>query len=493
MPERPNVMLITADHWPGSLLGARENPIIQTPTLDQLARNGVLFTQAYSPCPMCIPARRSLMTGTTPRTHGDRIFEESLRMPPVTTLAQSFRAARYQAYAIGKLHVYPPRDRIGFNDVILEEDGRLQFGSLDDYEIFLGDHGYVGRAFSHGMSSNEYWYRPWHLSEELHATNWATQQMARMIKRRDPTRPAFWYLSYRHPHPPLAPLQWYLEMYRAVDPGRPAIGEWARDAEALPYLLKTLRPRFEHLTPEQVAGARRAFCALCTHIDHQIRVVIGTLWEEGILDSTIVLFTADHGDTLGQHGLWAKRVLYENSVNVPMILMGVAGDQRVGHRRTDTRLVGLQDVMPTLQTLAGIPIPNTVEGLCMLGEEKRSWFYAESGEGNMGTRMIRGGRFKLIYYAAGNCVQIFDLQEDPDELNDLATSPAHAGVREELIQLLLRELYDSDASWVRDGKLVGLPDQPFQAKPNRDLSHQRGIHWPVSFPPEDLQRRGPLM
>ncbi len=493
MPERPNVLLITADHWPGSLLGVRGHRVIQTPTLDQLARNGVLYTQAYSPCPICIPARRSLMTGTPPRTHGDRIFNDSLRMPPVTTLAQSFRDAGYQAYAVGKIHVYPPRDRIGFDDVLLEEDGRLQFGSLDDYEIFLGDRGHAGQSFAHGMSSNDYYYRPWHLSDELHVTNWASLQMARLIKRRDPTRPGFWYLSYRHPHPPLAPLQWYLELYREVDPGKPSFGSWASDSQSLPYLLKTIRPRYEHLTAQQVAEARRAFYALCTHIDHQLRLVIGTLWEEGILDNTIILFTADHGDMLGQHGLWAKHMLYENSANVPMILVSVAGDKRVGHHRTDTRLVGLQDVMPTLLDLAGIPVPITVEGLSMVGEQKRSWFYAECGEGNWGTRMIRNGRFKLIYYAAGNCVQLFDLHNDPLELDDLAASPAHAAVREALLQLLLKELYGSDAIWVRDGKLVGLPDQPARFIPNRDLGHQRGIHWPVSFPPEDLQRRRQLL
>jgi arylsulfatase A-like enzyme len=425
-----------------------------------------------------------------PRTHGDRIYDETLPMPPLPTVAKTFRDAGYQAFAVGKLHVLPPRDRIGFDDVILEEDGRLQFGSLDDYEIFLGDRGYVGQSFAHGMSNNEYWYRPWHLPEDCHVTNWATQQMARMIKRRDPTRPAFWYLSYRHPHPPLVPLQCYLDMYRDLDPGLPVVGEWAKDTDALPYPLQSVQRQHEHLTPGQICGARRAFYALCTHIDHQIRIVIGTLWEEGILDNTIVLFTADHGDMLGQHHLWAKCLMYENSANVPMILMGVVGDLRVGHHRTDQRLVGLQDVMPTLLDLAGIPIPSTVEGLSVVGEQRRGSLYSEFGEGKNATRMIHNGRFKLIYYAAGNRVQLFDLQEDPEEVHDLAGSPSHIGIREELIQLLLKELYGSDMSWVRSGKLVGLPNQPYDAKPNRDLTHQRGTHWPVSFPPQDLQRRG---
>ena len=111
MSDRPHVLLATADHWPGSLLGAAGHKAIQTPTLDQLARNGVRFTNAYTECPVCIPARRTLLTGTSPRTHGDRTFNVEMTMPKVPTIADSFCKAGYQAYAVGKLHVYPPRVR----------------------------------------------------------------------------------------------------------------------------------------------------------------------------------------------------------------------------------------------------------------------------------------------------------------------------------------------------------------------------------------------
>jgi arylsulfatase A-like enzyme len=104
---RPNVLLVLVDQWPGRLLGAAGHPVIQTPTLDQLASNGVRFRRAYSECPICIPARRTLMTGTTTRSHGDRVFGTVNRMPALPTLAQSFRNAGYQAFAVGKLHVYP--------------------------------------------------------------------------------------------------------------------------------------------------------------------------------------------------------------------------------------------------------------------------------------------------------------------------------------------------------------------------------------------------
>ena len=479
MSEKPNVLLISTDHWPASLLGCAGHPAIQTPTLDQLAANGTRFTNTYAECPVCIPARRTLMTGTTPRTHGDRVFQETLPMPHLPTMAQTFRDAGYQAYGVGKLHVYPQRDRIGFDDVILDEEGRQIYGVVDDYELFLGDQGYAGRFFEHGMSNNEYSYRPWFFPEETHATNWAANQMCRVIKRKDPNRPAFWYLSFRHPHPPLLPMQSYMDLYRDmwVDIDVPFVGDWTAMDDPC-FSLQIDFDRGSKFTPEQIRGARLAFYALCTQIDHQLRVVIGTLREEGLLDNTIICFTSDHGDMLGNHNLWAKRTFFENSANIPMLLMGVKGDERVGHHREDDRLVGWQDVMPTLLDLAGIDIPNTVDGISMVGDKKRDHFYGECDEGLRATRMIRDGRYKLIYYSVGNFSLLFDLQEDPKEMVNLADSPEHAAILSGLKEKLIGELYGEDVEWVKNGELVGLPNRSYTPGPNRGLTSQRGGHWP---------------
>jgi arylsulfatase len=478
MGTSPNVLLITTDHWPAALFGSAGHPVIQTPTLDELSRAGTRFTNAYAECPVCIPARRTLMTGVPPKTHGDRVFKETEPMPDLPTMAQAFRDAGYQAQAVGKLHVYPQRDRIGFDDVILDEEGRVQYGVLDDYELFLGDQGYGGQHFHHGMSNNQYSTRPWHLPEYTHATNWATQNMIRAIKRRDPTRPAFWYLGYRHPHPPLVPLQSYLDLYSDLPIDDPFKGSWTDRFDDLPYSLQANVDRGSHMTPFQVMSARRAFYALCTHIDHQLRVLIGSLREEDELNNTIICFTTDHGDMLGNHGMWAKKLFYENSANIPMILLGAAGDKRVGVNQVDDRIVGWQDVMPTLLSLAGIPIPDTVEGIPMTGPQKRDYLYGEMSEDGHATRMIREGRYKLIYYAVGNCCQLFDLDNDPNELTDLSDSPECNSVLKKLSNLLIGELYGGDEAWVKDGKLVGLPDRPFVPGPNRGLSSQRGEHWP---------------
>ena len=129
------------------------------------------------------------MSGQTPRQHGDRVFSTQMPMPDEITLAQAFRDAGYQADAVGKLHVYPQRNRIGFDSVVLDEEGRRNLGGLDDYDIFLGDNGLVGRQYDHGMSTNQYSWAPWHLDDQYHVTNWASRQMLSLIHISEPTRP----------------------------------------------------------------------------------------------------------------------------------------------------------------------------------------------------------------------------------------------------------------------------------------------------------------
>ena len=472
--ERPNVLLICVDHWPGNLLGCAGHPCILTPTLDQLAGCGVRFSNAYSAVPTCIPARRNLMTGASARTHGDRTFKETQEMPHLPTLGQCFAEAGYQTFAVGKLHVYPQRDHIGFHEVILNEEARHHLGmAADDYELFLSDQGHPGAWLASGVNVNAYIARPWHLTEGLHPTNWTVCEMCRAICRRDPRKPGFWFLSFNHPHPPLTPPQCYLDMYREEDIPEPHVGEWAQEFGALPYALRARR--LPPLSLRAARLARRGFYALCTHIDHQIRLVIGTLREQKLLDHTAIVFVSDHGDMLGNHRQWAKALMYEDSAKVPMILVPPAADARAGPGRVDARLVELVDVMPTLLDLAGIPIPPTCEGLSLLSDRQRPCLYGEHYEvPGVATRMVRDARYKLIYYPAGNRVQLFDLQEDPHEMQDRADNAALCDVRSGLTRELIANLYGDDLPWVDGDRLVGTPEPESGPAPDRALGTQRG-------------------
>ena len=484
--DHPNVLLICTDHWGGSLLGAAGHPLVMTPTLDQLARCGTLFTSAYSACPSCIPARRSLMTGMSPRANGLRTYREGIDFPDARTLAQCFCDAGYQAYGVGKLHVYPQRNRIGFDDVLVEDQGRHQLrdvsdGDADDYELFLMEQGYPGREYAAGMPHNEFITRPWHLPEHCHPINWAVRETCRFIRRRDPRKPGFWYLSFSAPHPPLTPLPAYMDLYRDVPLDEPASGDWSRDFDSLPHHIKTLSNpdslAMVRAGQHQLELSRRAYYATLTHIDHQIRVVIGYLRENGLLDNTIIAFTSDHGHMVGEHGLWCMTPFYEMSARIPLIIVPPSGDDRLSAGVEDDRLAEFGDIMPTLLELAGVEIPEQIDRLSLMGDRRREYLYGEHGEGIAAMRMIRADRFKLIYYPVGNRVQLFDLDNDPRECRDLARTPEHAGGLERLKKLLIDELYGDDLNWLRDGQLVGLSDQEYVPSPDRSLRGQRGLRF----------------
>ena len=421
------------------------------------------------------------MTGTTPRTHGDRVFREHEPMDAsLPTLAECFSDAGYQTHAVGKLHVYPQRDRIGFDEVILNEEGRHHLGSTiaDDWELYLHDRGYGGQEFLGAGGVNEYHVCPWHLPDDCHPTNWTAKQMSRVIQRRDPRKPGFWYCSFTAPHPPMWPLRQYLDMYRDVEIDPPVTGDWCGEDDLPP----ALQGHYAGSASAMVGApaherelAVRAFYAALTHIDHQIRVVIGTLKEEGLLDNTIIAFTADHGDMLGDHRRWAKTVMYDNSANVPLMIIPAADDERMAIDRHDDRLAELRDVMPTLLDLANLPIPETVEGQSLIRNERRDYLYGEHWENICATRMIRDAQYKLIYYPVGNCLQLFDMNADPREVHNLADQTAMKPVVDRLTSLLITEMYGSDRAWIQDGKLVGIDDLPRPARGMRSLLGQRGL------------------
>lgn len=481
---KPNVLFITVDQWPGSLMGCAGHPVVMTPTLDQLAANGVRFSNAYSECPVCVPARRTLLTSLSPASHGCRNNGQN-PLPPVTTLAQAFRDAGYQAYAVGKMHLMNQRDRAGFDDVWVDEEGRAGEGIMqDDYDLFLGDNGFAGQRFAGGMNNNQYCWRPWHLPEHVHVTNWAASMMCRMIKRRDPTRPGFWYLSFSHPHPPLAPLQAYLDMYRDKTPPEPYIGDWARLDDKTPLRVAERIYQKTAPLPHEIPDVLRAYYAHCTHIDHQIRTVIGTLREEGLINRTVVLFTADHGDMLGNHQYWAKDMMNEDSACVPLILSGGPVHARTGNHQVDPRLVALADVMPTLLDAAGVPVPDHCEGQSLLGASVREHVFCEWGYEAKANVMVRDARHKLIYFPRANQRLLFDLQQDPCELRNLAGRRELAEVQQQLEQTLIGCLAPMQReAWVAAGRLNGLPaGAPPRPGPSFALEGQRGAHWPPPVP-----------
>lgn len=204
-------------------------------------------------------------------------------------------------------------------------------------------------------------------------------------------------------HNTLSELVW--QSSRFLDIEEPYQGSWVQEDN---YSIKALREAATKYSKREVAMARKAFVASCTQIDHQIRILIGTLREHYLLDNTVIGFLSDHGDMLFNHGMIAKRVFYQSSTNVPFILAGKPLSKYKG--TISDRLLCLSDVMPTLLDLAGIDIPSAVDGISAFSSSEREYVYGEFGERDAATRMIVKKQYKFIYYPVGNYKQLFDLK-----------------------------------------------------------------------------------
>ncbi|GBG08402.1 arylsulfatase [Paenibacillus agaridevorans] len=442
MVNKPHIVLITTDQMRGDLMGCAGNTLIQTPHIDYLARSGVRFDQAYSLTPVCIPARATIMTGLEGHRLGLTTYKEGFALPTSITLPKLLSDAGYETRVVGKMHVYPERCHYGFDSMLLCEEGRmLGAGSgkqrgYDDYEQWVADQGYPGQAFGHGIANNEYAMSPWHLPDSLHPTEWIADNSCRTIKRRDWTRALFLWASFTAPHPPLTPLMRDLYMYEKDDMPQPVCGDWV-DRHSLYHQRMDATYQGKLKTPKQIDSAYRGFYASITQVDRAINRIIGTLREEGILENTWFLFTSDHGDNMGDHGLWFKANFTRGACQIPLIVTPPAKRDtgsilesgwvpgQVNHSP-----VGLQDILPTCLAIAGLPVPDDLDGTSLLGavrqpktDRVRETVLGEFGPIGKRSFMVTDGIWKYIWFEEESEELLFYIEDDPQELHDRSRDP----------------------------------------------------------------------
>ena len=434
MPQpQPNILLIVVDQWRSDTLGCAGHPCVRTPHLDRLAADGIRFTNAYTATPSCVPARAALLTGLSQRRHGFVGYDESVAWRYDTTLAGTLAAAGYHTQCVGKMHVKPYRNLMGFHNVVLH-DGYLHSVQAreDDYTLYddyLPDlRRRLGRPeadfLDSGIGCNGYAVAPWPYDESLHPTSWVTDQAVDFLhRRRDPSRPFFLKVSYHRPHPPLDPPRSLLDEYRAIDPGDPVVGDWARDIE-LPHGTSPESP-VPH-DPAQIRLARQAYLAQCTHIDLQINRLTHALIRRGAERDTAIIFVSDHGEMLYDHNAIGKVTPFESSAGIPCLLRPPPSWRDQAPRGvTSDAVVELRDVLATCCDLAAIERPDT-DGISMLGaargDESRDWLHGEHERGPSSNQWLTDGREKYIWWSQSGCEQFFDLTEDPRELHDLASA-----------------------------------------------------------------------
>jgi arylsulfatase A-like enzyme len=432
MAERANILLIVVDQWRRDAMGCAGHPVVRTPHLDRLAADGVRFTRAYSATPTCVPARAALMTGLSQERHGFVGYSEAVDWRYRTTLAGTLADAGYHTQCVGKMHVKPCRNLMGFHNVVLH-DGYLHshhgagadLMHNDDYlpELRRETGRPLAQPYDHGIGCNGYAVAPWPYDDRLHPTAWATDHACDFLtRRRDPSRPFFLKVSYHRPHPPLDPPGRLLDSYRDAELPEPAVGDWAADLE-LPAGTSPESP-----VPRDRAGidpARRAYFAQCTHIDEQINRLTHALITAGVERDTHILFVSDHGEMLYDHHQVAKALPFEASAGIPCLLRAATSSGRLQEMKGTTcdGVVELRDVLATCCDLAEIDRPDT-DGLSLAGvaegRESRGVLHGEHERGERSNHWLTDGRLKYIWWSQTGEQQLFDLDADPRELHDLA-------------------------------------------------------------------------
>ena len=481
--DRPNILCICTDQQRYDALGAYGNPHISTPTIDGLAREGVLFERCYVQSPVCAPARASLVTGRYVHAHG--LWANGVALAPHLPLfPRALADAGYDCGLVGKLHL------------------AAAFGGRTESRL---DDGFGFFAWSHDPShpSPENAYHRWLAAKfpvlyaeavaaeadrrrqkpsrfdtmptEAHYSRWVREAALEFLTTgRDPGKPFFLWANFYDPHHPFVAPQEYLDRYDPTALPRPLAGP-DEPASKPPVQAEASRESyagyargFAAYSPEELQEVVRAYYAMITLVDDETRGILDALDALGLAEETLVVFTSDHGEMLGDHRLMLKGpMLYEPAVRVPLILRW-PGRLPAGERRDE--IVEWIDLCPTFLDVAGVPPLPGNQGLSLLplarGDRdapSRGWAlceYRDSGhpyDPPVHVTMLRRGRHKLNVYHGPPATEwertgeLYDLEADPHELRNLWDDPGQAAMRAELEEFLLDVLVTTeDRSQPRD-------------------------------------------
>ena len=449
--KKNNLLLITTDQQRFDTLAALGNAHIYTPHLDWLCDEGIAFTRAYSDCPICMPARATLMTGRHGYSLGLTGNDTAvLPLAANPTLPGLLTQAGYQTRAQGKMHFHPIRANYGFEHMELPMD----------YYRECGRHPHEGLPKEHGVGENETTPVISTVDEAHSLTHWTIRRSIDFLETRDEARPFFLWTSFAKPHPPFDPCANYWALYDRRAVPEPVVGDWSRTVAATPqgYLQSTYGLNSVYrMSPDQIRDMRRAYYACITQIDYQLGLLFARLREMQLLENTWIVFTSDHGDMLGDHHMGAKSLFLEGSAHVPLIVRPPTAlwpGLPQGGRRVD-RLVDLADVLPTLLAAAGVESPAGVEGTDLMLMAGPTPPAERTFIGHCADRyfcVMREG-FKYQWTSAGGAELLFDLATDPYEQRNLVAEQAQRGRLEESRRTLAMHLERHAPALVEQGTL----------------------------------------
>ncbi|MHC4155628.1 MAG: sulfatase-like hydrolase/transferase [Planctomycetota bacterium] len=438
----PNILVIMSDEHNASVLGSYGNKIVYTPNLDSLARRGIVFESCYCNSPLCVPSRLSFTSGKYASRVGAWNNKCWLPSADYPSLPRIMNAAGYESFLCGKMH-YDETRRYGFTEIggganRSTKTGKGQRRRADDLAPKPG-HSKRFKAFHPGDDSGV-----------LRRDRAVTAGTTEFLKNRKATdKPFFLFAGYIAPHFPLIVPEEYWEPYKGKVP-MPVIPEGHLESQPRNY--KHLRIAFnvEDTPPDIVRKGRELYYGLTQWLDEEIGRLLKALADSDVADNTIVIYTTDHGENMGEHGLWWKNCVYEHAARVPLI---VSWPKRWKGAQRRTGACSLVDAVQTIADLAGAKVPDDWDGDSMapwMDDAKTKWkdlavseYYAHNVAS--GYAMIRMGKYKYVYHTPPDenhpaQRELYDLQTDPGEFTNLARRTEHKKRLEAMHKALVKEI-----------------------------------------------------
>ena len=505
MAKSPNILLFMVDQLTSFALSAYGGTVCKTPNIDALAARGTVFDTAYCNYPLCAPSRFSMMSGRLPSRIG--AYDNGAEFTAATpTFAHYLRSAGYYTCLSGKMHFVGPDQYHGFEDRLTTEVYPADMGWTPDPQ-YQHDNTGEERPYVFGVSTIDGVKDagPVARSMQMDYDEEVIHQAERAIynhARGADKRPFMMTVSLSHPHDPYVITRAYWDMYDDDDIDAPYVAPIPvdqRDPHSKSLYYNYGQDACE-LTEQDYRNARRGYYAIMTYVDELFGRVINALEASGMADDTVVLFTSDHGDMLGERGMWYKKTLFDPAIQVPLIL--AMPGRAAGRASTPVSLV---DIFPTLLDIAGVPqaaIRTPLDGRSLLpaldGTLPIAPIFVEHIDGGTAAPRVcvREGDKKLVTSQAYP-TQFFDLGADPLELNDLAGQghPDEARLTEMARQTWSLDALSADviasqtARKVVDNALMQGRQEIWDYSPQPQV-HKSYVRRGDAFP--DVERRGYL-
>ncbi len=441
--KQPHIIFIMTDQQRADALGCMGNSAVITPNIDDIAAAGVTFVNAYSSVPSCTPARAGLLTGMAPWNHGMLGYGRVARRYKYE-MPRMLRQAGYYTFGIGKMHWYPQKALHGFHGTLTDESGRVeQDGYVSDYRDWFKLQAPGKNPDETGIGWNEHRAGVYKLNENLHPTYWTGQMAVDLINNYNLDKPLFLKVSFARPHSPYDPPQRFLNQYENVKIRAPYYGSWAKKFE---NEAGGKDAAYGNFGQEHAINSRKHYYANITFIDDMVGKIVAALKSKGMYDDAIICFTSDHGDMLGDHNHWRKTYAYEGSSNIPFVLKwpeSLPGQLKGGEYLK--QVVELRDFLPTFLDFAGARIPEEMDGISVKAlienphSEWREYIDLEHATTYSNENYwcaLTDGVWKYIWFFRTGEEQLFNLEQDPGELTNLAA------VEEEQIKTWQRKMVE---------------------------------------------------